>query len=92
MKKFFALILMLVLVLSLSACGRMTDTPSVSAEEALETALKEAGVKKEEISNVSTELETDDGRLVYDVDFNVGAAEYSYDISAENGEIISRGD
>lgn len=82
----------LTVILSLTACGRTANNPNISAEEAVTIALKEAGVKREEISELDTGLEREDGYLVYDIDFKVGAAEYSYDINAKNGKIVSVGD
>ncbi len=92
MKKIMIILSVLTVILSLAACGRSANDPSISAEEALDIALNEAGVTRDSISDLDTGLEEEDGRLVYDIDFKVGTAEYSYDVNAKNGDIVSRGD
>ena len=69
-----------------------TKTPEnvITAQAAEDAAIKDAGVKKEEIPNIRTHLEKDDGRYVYDVDFYVGNVEYDYEILAEDGKILEK--
>lgn len=38
---------------------------------------------------MNTHLDYDDGLQVYDVDFYVNDVEYSYEIDAQNGNIVS---
>lgn len=128
MKKLSAILITLILVISLSACGKnnnsggngnmqsddnnsfgLNDSISsiaddvmdkgssdsnasnvkLTADEALSIALEKAGVKKENISNLENHLEHDDGTWVYDIDFDTSDTEYSYDIHADTGDIIS---
>lgn len=87
MKRFVTLVLALVLVLALSACGQ---APAISADEALNIALQQAGAVRDEIRNLENHLDRDNGVLVYEIDFDVGNIEYSYDINAETGAVVER--
>ena len=69
-------------------------TPSAAAgdigqEAAIDVALKHAGVTRSQVSNLKAKKDTDDGRLIYEVEFNVGYTEYDYDIDAATGDILS---
>lgn len=61
----------------------------ITAKQARDAALKHAGLTEEQVSDVDVDLDRDNGKLIYEVDFNVGNTEYDYDIDAENGEVIS---
>ncbi len=127
MKKIISLILCLVFVLSLTACGgAMDDMTSdaksmadsaksgiesgadkaesavkgssdksmnlmagITAKDAKEAALRHAGLEESQVSDVDVDLDRDNGKLIYEVDFNSGNTEYDYDINAETGEVIS---
>lgn len=88
MKKLLVLFLSLIFVFSLSACN--PNEPQLTADEALNIALEQAGVTREEIRNLENKLENDDGVLIYEIDFDAGSTEYSYDINAETGSIVER--
>lgn len=62
----------------------------ISEEEAKAIALKDAGIKESEVTNIRVKLEKDDGVQEYEVDFYAGNKEYDYDINASTGEIISK--
>lgn len=51
-------------------------------------ALAHAGVSESEISRFEIELDRDDGRTLYEIEFHVGWAEYSYEIDAFSGAVI----
>ncbi len=59
----------------------------IGEEAAKEKALAHAGVSAEKVVFERTELNYDDGRYEYEVDFRVGNAEYDYDIDAITGEV-----
>lgn len=61
----------------------------LSKQNAKEIALKHANVKEADTTNLKIKLDTEDGIDVYEVEFNIGAKEYDYDIHATNGNIIS---
>ncbi len=61
----------------------------ITANEATEAALNHAGLDKSQVRDIDVDLDRDNGRLIYEVDFNSGNTEYDYDINAETGEVIS---
>lgn len=61
----------------------------ITAKDAKEAALKHAGLTESQVSDVDIDLDRDNGKLIYEVDFNSGNTEYDYDIDAETGEVIS---
>ncbi len=74
-------------VLIFAGCGSGTK---ISAEEAKEIALNQAGLTENEVTFVRTEKDRDDGRVVYEVEFySKDNKEYDYEIDAETGDIIS---
>lgn len=67
-----------------------TTAETISAEQAQAIALKDAGLTVDDVTGLRTELERDDGKLHYDVQFYQGATEYDYDIDAAGGEILEK--
>lgn len=61
----------------------------ITANEARDAALKHAGLDKSQVRDIDVDLDRDNGKLIYEVDFNSGNTEYDYDINAETGEVIS---
>ena len=61
----------------------------ITANDALEVALKHAGLQKSQVSDIDIDLDRDNGKLIYEVDFDCGNTEYDYDIDADTGSIIS---
>ena len=60
----------------------------ISEDQALDIALKHAGIAKKDTSNVKVNREMDDGIDKYEIEFHVGNKEYSYDINAKTGDIL----
>ena len=116
MKRLSAILLSVIFVVMLSACGvrdkvgggndglgsdgssagtqnsqsDLNKHAKLTADEALDIALKDAGFKREEVSRVENHLDYDNGVLVYEIDFDRDAHEYSYEINAETGVIVDR--
>ncbi len=65
---------------------------AVDADGAKQIALDDAGLTEDQVSFVRTELDRDDGRTYYEVEFYATAdhAEYDYEIDASTGAIISQ--
>lgn len=61
----------------------------ITAKHAKETALRHAGLDESQVSDVDVDLDRENGKLIYEVDFISGNTEYDYDINAETGEVIS---
>ena len=60
----------------------------IGESAALEAALRHAGVEVSSITEKSVELDTEDGKLVYEVEFEVGQMEYHYIVDPTTGEIL----
>ena len=62
----------------------------ITEERAKSIALENAGIKAEDVSYIWTEIEREDHKLVYDVEFlTKDHKEYDYEISAADGTILS---
>jgi len=105
MKKQIALVLVFALLLPLFAgcqsvlAAQHTPTPesapatepsSITRDEALEIALSDAGLTRQEIYDLEVEPDRDKGDLHYDVDFEKDGKDYDYEIHAETGEILKK--
>ncbi|MBR2123064.1 MAG: PepSY domain-containing protein [Lachnospiraceae bacterium] len=60
----------------------------ITKEAALAIALEHAGLTEDQISWLRNKLDYDDGRKIYEIEFNVGRTEYDYDIDALTGRIL----
>ena len=58
-------------------------------EQAKEIALKHANIKAADITDYEIDLDTEDGKLVYDISFEHNGKEYDYDVDAETGKITN---
>ena len=72
------------------------STPSTPASKDLigeakakELALGHAKLSASDVTFIHVELDWENGRQVYDVEFYSGAKEYDYEIDAKTGEIVS---
>ena len=61
----------------------------ISADRAKQIALNDAGVKESAAVFLRANLDWDDGRMKYEVEFYSGNTEYDYDIDAVTGAILS---
>ena len=63
---------------------------AITEDQAREIALADAGLTAEEVTFLKTQLDRDDGRLVYDVEFyTADYTEYDYEIDAADGTMLS---
>lgn len=71
--------------------SQSTDgSTAITEDQAREIALADAGLTAEEVTFLKTQLDRDDGRLVYDVEFyNADYTEYDYEIDAADGTVLS---
>ena len=51
-------------------------------------ALNHAGVSENQAYDMDIELDDEDGKLVYEIEFKSGGMEYSYEINAATGAIL----
>lgn len=60
----------------------------IGEEKAREIAFTHAGVQAGEVGKCKTELDRDDGRYIYEVEFEAGKYEYEYEIDALTGAVL----
>lgn len=63
---------------------------TLTRDEAINIALKDAGLTKDQVRDLDAELDRDAGVLHYDVDFEKDNKDYDYEIHAETGEILKK--
>ncbi len=85
-KLFAAAALTLALTSVFTACGGGKDIGQAAAKEA---ALSDAGVQESDVTRLRVSKDRDDGRTIYEIEFDVQEKEYSYDIDASDGTILS---
>ena len=61
----------------------------ITRDRAIEIALKEAGLKREDVYDLDAELDREQNGTYWDVDFDSGDYEYSYDIDAKTEKIAN---
>ncbi|WP_240664771.1 PepSY domain-containing protein [Methanosarcina sp. MSH10X1] len=66
-----------------------TGMDAITMEEAKEIALAHAGLTEADVTFVKAELDTDNGRQEYEIEFYSGNTEYDYEIDASTGDILS---
>lgn len=66
------------------------DDGYISREKAEAAALKDAGVKRADVTFEKSKLDRDGDRAVYDIEFYSTEKEYDYEIDALTGEILKR--
>lgn len=73
---------------NVNSLGQASDKAYIGTEAAVAAALQHAGVARADIANLEVELDCENGRMVYEVEFDVARAEYEYDVDAETAGII----
>jgi len=71
-----------------STAGQNGGSPQITLEEAKAIALSKTNVNENDVSFTKTELEDDDGRSVYQIDFIVNDLEYEVKIDANDGTLL----
>ena len=62
---------------------------SVTAEQAKQLAFSHAGVNEADVRALEMDTDHDDGRTVYEFEWKVGRTEYSCEIDASTGAVVS---
>ena len=65
-----------------------TTKKKIGVTKAKNAAFKHAGVKSSAAWDVDVDLDTEQGKLVYEVSFDAGGYEYEYDIDAYSGKVL----
>ena len=66
-----------------------SGTQDIGEDAALQAALEAAGVSESDASRLRISKDRDDGRVVYEIRFDVDQTEYDYDVLASDGQILS---
>ena len=73
---------------SVTQTGTASTKAYITAEEAKNAALTHAGVSEGDVAQLEIEFDSEDGLMVYEVEFYAGGREYDYDINARTGEVV----
>ena len=68
--------------------SKPAPTGDIGYAKAKSVALNHAGVSESKAYDMDIELDDEDGRLIYEVEFKSGNMEYSYEINAASGAIL----
>ena len=68
--------------------GKASDKGYIGSEKAQEAALAAAGFKADQVKDIRTEMDCEDGVMVYEVEFNTDSKEYEYEIDALTGNVV----
>ena len=83
--------LLAITVLTLAAAGIVTGCSGkdIGRDAALEAAFNDAEVSESDTTRLKVSEDRDDGRKVYEIQFDVDNTEYDYEIQASDGSILS---
>ncbi|MGI6751990.1 MAG: PepSY domain-containing protein [Anaerovoracaceae bacterium] len=68
--------------------GQPSDKKYIGSEKAIAIALQNAGVAGKDSQKIEVELDFEDGRMIYEVEFYMENKKYDYEIDAINGKIL----
>ena len=68
--------------------GTASTKAYITAEAAKNAALSHAGISESDVAQLEIEFDSEDGLMVYEVEFYAGGFEYDYDIDARTGEVV----
>lgn len=60
----------------------------LSKDQAIALALDHAGLGRDQVEFDDIERDEEDGRIIWEIDFDAGSYEYEYEIDAETGNIL----
>lgn len=69
--------------------ANVPNNNTITREKAKEIALDHAGLSATQVTFAKTKMDTENGKLVYEIEFYAGNKEYDYEIDAHTGKIIS---
>ncbi len=68
--------------------GNASEQKYIGKGKAEQIALNHAGFQKGKVTELETELDFENGQMIYEIEFKADGNEYDYDISAVDGSII----
>ena len=77
------------LVLAGSAALAAPAGNDIGSEKAQQIALQHAGVSESDTRRMEIDFDYEHGMAVYEIEWKVGWTEYSYEINASTGEVVS---
>ncbi|MBS4958775.1 MAG: PepSY domain-containing protein [Clostridium sp.] len=69
--------------------NNVSSVVNISEEQAKEIALNHAEITSDKVSFIKVEMDVDNGAQKYDIEFYYNNIEYSYEIDANTGDILS---
>lgn len=75
---------------AITTVAQATKKKLIGSTKARNIALSNAKAKKSQVKRLKVELEWDDGRRIYEVEFRKGNYEYEYAIDAYTGKILDK--
>ena len=73
---------------SVTSTGTASDGAYIGTQAALEAACAHAGIDVNSLAASDVSFDSENGRLVYEIDMYTSGAEYEYDIDAITGEVV----
>jgi hypothetical protein len=73
---------------NVTTTGRASDRAYIGNDKAAEAAFRHAGVKSSDVSELEVDFDYEQGKMVYEVEFNADGFEYEYDIDALSGDVV----
>ncbi len=67
----------------------ITEAPATDRNAAIDKALSEAGLSRNDVKELKVELKKENGVLIYEVEFETKTAEYEYKINATDGTVVN---
>lgn len=64
------------------------ETSGITAEKAKRIALTHAGATEDTVQRFESKLDNEDGKQVYEIEFDFNGFEFDYEIDAKSGEIL----
>ena len=73
---------------AIQSSGQASDSAYIGVEAAQAAAYAHAGVDAGQVTVAEVDFDYEDGRMVYEIEFYAGGAEYEYDIDASTGAVV----
>ena len=75
---------------AIRSTGSASQSGYIGVETAKQAALSHAGVTEDQLISLECDYDYEDGRMVYEVEFETAQAEFEYDIDAATGTILKQ--
>lgn len=83
-----ALIVVIIVFTAIKAGAGVNTNKAIGMDKGVNIALDDAGMKAEQVTNLTAKYDTEDGVSIYEVDFNANGCKYEYEIKASDGTIL----